>query len=120
MIESRTVKQRFTRAMNVLRSEGIAARRNVRKCCRSCITPEDLGMARGDQPYAYTYGGQGHAIAFAADGGVYYPSDGTRAERAWFNHGNGAAERVVEAFRAEGFAVEWSGSDSDCVEVILA
>ena len=118
---------RFETAIKALRKEGVKIRQNVQKCCRHCIGYGDLGMKDEKQPYGYTYGGQGSAIAwrdnqpFLRSELIGHKSYFYRApkpeESVMFTWGNGSAEKIVEAFRAQGFDVEWDGSDSSCVEV---
>ncbi|QGH74001.1 hypothetical protein SEA_HIDDENLEAF_50 [Microbacterium phage Hiddenleaf] len=112
---------RFENAIKALRKDGLKIRQNIQKCCRGCITEEDLNMKDEEQPYGYTYGGQGFAIVWRdgqpwRKGSAWYrPTE--PEESVMFNWGNGSAEKIAEAFRAEGFEVEWDGSDFSCVEV---
>lgn len=120
---------RFENAIKALRKDGVKIRQNVQKCCRGCIGYEDLNMKDETQPYAYTYGGQGFATSWSE--GALYRRDKLRKSRNYygmsirpeesvmFNWGNGSAEKVAEAFRAEGFEVVWDGSEFSCVEVKL-
>lgn len=117
---------RFETAIKALRKDGVKIRQNVQKCCRGCIGYEDLNMKDEEQPYGYTYGGQGFAIVWR-DGQPFRKSDLTGRnsyyrtpkpeESVMFNWGNGSAEKIAEAFRAEGFEVDWDGSEFSCVEV---
>lgn len=114
---------RFKRAVKALRAEGIAWRTNIRQCCRGCVSAEMVGLDSEDstEPYAWTFGGQGQTLRWDADGN---PIDNRELRRQGgtlvdINWGNGAAEKVVTAFQAEGFEADWNGSDWDTVTVRL-
>lgn len=117
-------KQRLHRALVATRREGVKVRQNVSSCCRGCISPEDLGAEEG-QPYAYTFGGQGNGYRWDEHGEVAtYRSPqvwehNRTVNRLYFNHGNGAAQILADALRAEGFEVEWDGTDFETVTVVL-
>lgn len=118
-------KARYDRAVKSLRKDGVHFRTNMMKCCRGCITGEDLGVKSEDQPYGYTYGGQGGWVKFNEDGLPYekeesrWKGDYRLARDIFINWGNGSAEKIVEAFKAQGFEVQWNGNDWDTVRVIL-
>lgn len=116
-------KARWDRAVKSLRKDGVHFRTNMMKCCRGCLTSEDLNLKNEDQPYGYTFGGQDGWIRFNSDGLPYekepnrWKGDYRMAQIAYINWGNGAAETIAAAFRREGFIVVWDGSDSDTVSV---
>jgi len=119
-----STEARFKRAIKAIRAEGIIWKSNVRQCCRGCVSHTQLGLASTDstEPYAWTFGGQGHAIRWDENGDVRKSDKGWRSETftyAYINWGNGSAQKVADAFRAEGFEVEWDGTDSDTVTVTL-
>jgi len=67
-----------------------------------------------EQPYAYTYGGQGNAIYWDNDGNPFIRPTARRTKpesEAIFNHGNGGGQLIADAMREQGFEVEWDGSD---------
>lgn len=129
-------KARWTRATKAIRKAGVRFRSNVQKCCRGCVTAEDLGAPNDDVAVGWTFGGQGGRIAWDEyDGHAFHPvssgwgfrTDADREVVAWINHsgftgdgtvaGTPAGRVIAEAFRAEGFEVEWDGTDAKCVEV---
>lgn len=119
-----TVQQRWLEASKALRKEGVQFRFNVSKCCRGCITAEDLNLKDESQPYGYTYGGQGNRIHWDEQGRPYTKGFQRHSgpwhetmSRAYINHGNGSAPRIVAAFRAAGLDASWDGSQYSCVEV---
>jgi len=121
-----TTQERFKNAVKAIRKDGILWRTNVRQCCRGCITPKQLGMSSHEDPnpYAYTYGSQGSAIKWNRDGTPTvdvgrYQSVPAKIEM-FVNWGNGSAEKVLAAFRAEGFTADWTGSEHHCVIVVLS
>lgn len=119
-------RARFMAATRDIRKAGVTWRTNVRSCCRGCVTGEQLGLV-GDEdettPYAWTFGGQGCATKWDHDGQPVTPNRwdarDTDELRVYINHGNGSARRVVDAFTARGFDVEWDGSNHQCVMVIV-
>jgi len=117
-----STKERWNKAVREIRKTGVAIKQNVRECCRSCVAEEKLGMKNSDQPYAFTYGGQGNATKWKDDETMvlaYVPRYG-RAEvvtEVYFNHGNDSAKVVADTFRANGFTVNWDGSENKCVTV---
>lgn len=124
-----TQQIRFENAIKALRKDGVKIRQNVQKCCRGCIVEADLNMKDANQPYGYTYGGQGFATKWIDDS-LFRKSDFTGRNARWsdpkpqesvmINWGNGSAEKIAEAFRAEGFTVDWDGQEWSCVEIKLA
>lgn len=119
-----TTQDRWIAAVKALRADGVKFRFNVQKCCRGCITHEDLNMTDHSQPYGYTYGGQGDRI-YWDDRGRPYRKGTQRHSGPWhetldhvnINHGNGAAEKIVAAFTAAGLPATWDGSEFSCVKV---
>ena len=116
-------KERWNKAVRDIRKSGVSIKQNVRTCCRSCMDPAiDLNLKDDDQPWAYTYGGQGMATKWENDYKMV-PSSTSRFVRGvpvtevYFNHDNGAAKVVAEIFRSNGFIVEWEGDDNKCVIV---
>lgn len=124
-----TTKERYAAAVKAIRKSGVAIRQNVQACCPGCAEPfkTTKGFDAETTPYAWNFGGQGGALKWAGNGDKALLTDGYLgyggAERAsvtvYFNHGNGSAERIVEAFRAEGFDVKWDGEQHSCVEVTV-
>lgn len=115
-----TAQDRWKAALKTLRASGVRVRQNVQACCRGCISEEKLGMKSPDEAYAMTFGGQGNAYAWVNDELVYRESLSwnrrTKAvEAVYFNHGNGSAQRIADAFSQQGFDVEWNGTDGQCV-----
>lgn len=124
-----TTKERYAAAVKAIRKSGVTIRQNVSACCRGCAEPfkNSKGFDAETTPYAWNFGGQGMGLKWAEKGDKALLADGYLgyggAERAsvtvFFNHGNGSAERIVAAFRAEGFEVKWDGEQSSCVEVTV-
>lgn len=116
-------KERWNNSIRAIRKSGVAIKQNVRTCCRSCVEPAiSLNVKDDDQPWAYTYGGQGMATKWENDYKMVPSSTsrfvrGTPVTEVYFNHDNGAAKVVAETFRANGFTVEWDGNDNKCVVV---
>lgn len=107
-----TTKQRFNKALWATRKEGVKVLQNVRECCRSCIGAEKLGLTSEEQPFAYTYGGQGFNYVWGADGP--YAQSGKKAVL-YFNHDNGGGQKLYENLVRFGFEPEWNGTDNQCV-----
>lgn len=124
-----TTKERYAAAVKAIRKSGVAIRQNVQACCPGCAEPfkATKNFDAETTPYAWNFGGQGDALKWAGNGDKALLTDGYLgyggAERSsvtvYFNHGNGSAERIVEAFRAEGFDVKWDGEQHSCVEVTV-
>jgi hypothetical protein len=120
-------KARWDRAVKSLRKSGVHFRTNVMKCCRGCITEQDLNLKDVEQPYGYTFGGQDMWVKFNEDGQPYEKADRWERrsngydykspEKVFINHGNDAGAKIAEAFRTEGFTVEYDGTDYNCVEI---
>jgi hypothetical protein len=117
-----STKERWNKSVREIRKVGIAIKQNVRQCCRSCVTDDQLGMKNDTQPYAFTYGGQGNATKWADDETMvlaYVPrwQKNEPVKEVYINHGNGSAQFVADTFRANGFTVVWDGSAGKCVTV---
>lgn len=115
-----TMQKRYRKATNDIRRNGVKFRTNVRACCRSCITEEQLGIQEGDTNYGYTYGGQGSAVSISGNK-AYYQSDKSPAEEIYINYGSLDAGRIIQdAFVKNGFNVEWDGDGHSCVIITFA
>lgn len=122
-----TTKERWAKAIKAARKAGVAIRQNVSSCCRGCAEPfkTTKNFESETTPYAWTFGGQGMALRWAGNGerAVVSPDRYSYREvtdvAVFFNHGNGSAQRIVDAFRAEGFEVKWDGDQASCVEVTV-
>ena len=122
-------QQAFKNVGKVLRKEGVQFRFNVMECCSGCISAEKLNLKNEDQPFGFTYGGQGGRVTWNSEDQAVYadsltkksrygrPSSGEIVDAVYVNHGNGSAEKIVKAFRDGGFEVEWDGTDYSCVEI---
>jgi hypothetical protein len=125
MNDLRTFEDRFNAAVSDMRRQGVKFHRNIRQCCRGCVTAEQLGLS-GDNdettPYVWTYGGQGCAFRFAGNGEPEYShrsaGRGTLTT-IYLYHGNGGAAIAAAAFRAQGLNVEWDGTEFRAVEIIV-
>lgn len=136
-----TTQERFEAAIAAAIEKGVHIRVNVMECCRSCIGHEKLELpsreALDTTPYAYYYGGQDNELVWK-DGKPYrrqaewgYDEDEEAYDAgfsdhplttAYFRHGGPdliAARALAEAFKAEGFEIEWDGSRHQCVMVTL-
>ena len=122
-----TTKERWTTAIKAARKAGVAVRQNVSGCCNGCAEPFK-GVKSFDEestPYAWFIAAQGSGIrwdesgrkAVASRERYGYGARDVEDVTIYLNHGNGSAPALVEAFRAEGFEVEWDGEQSSCVEV---
>lgn len=122
-------KQAFDTAMRELRKNGIVAKRNVKGCCRSCISFPELPKGT---PIIWHYGGQGNSFTWRDDVPVptYTPAwqDEEPLDAIYLNHSGlvsesgemtDAGRRVVDTFMEHGFGVKWDGTLSDCVEVVF-
>jgi hypothetical protein len=125
MTDLRTFQDRFNAAVSDLRKNGVKFHRNIRQCCRGCVTAEQVGLMDEDDkvtPYVWTYGGQGCAFGFDSDGEPQYRS--TTAWRGTLNsiylyHGNGGGEIAARVFAAQGLTVEWDGEEFHAVEIVV-
>lgn len=126
-------ERNFKQVGAALRKQGVQFRLNVVECCRGCITDEKLNLKSEDQPYGFTYGGQGQRITWNSKGEMIYASSLNKSRRSFYyrsaseskvhtlyiNHGNGSAEKIVEEFRKAGFDAEWDGSEWSTVQINL-
>lgn len=122
-----TTKERWNTAIKAARKAGVAVRQNVSGCCNGCAEPFK-GVKSFDEdttPYAWFIAAQGSGIrwdesgrkAIASRERYGYGADNIQDVTIYFNHGNGSAPALVEAFRAEGFEVEWDGEQHSSVGV---
>lgn len=122
-------QQAFKNVGKVLRKQGIQFKFNVVECCRGCITDEKLNLKKEDQPYGFTYGGQGQRITWngndemiyassvSSKRSFYYRGAEQKVEQVFINHGNDSAEAIVKAFTEAGFDAEWDGNKYSCVVI---
>lgn len=113
-----TVHARWKRAITKARRQGVNVVTNVNVCCHSCTTHADLNMREediGSVPYAYFLRTQGRRVRFLKTGAVA-PSTN---EICYFSHGGDSGHRVAQAFRDEGFEVEWDGTETKTIGVRL-
>lgn len=113
-----TLATRYDAAMRDLRAYGFYVRRNVQKCCRSCVT-FPLWKEEECQPLLWTYGGQGAALSFWADT-VEYRATEQPATHVYMNHANIGPEEwefIRDTFYRHGIEVVWDGSDISCITV---
>ena len=127
-----TAQERWNAAVKDLRTRVPAVRINFRRsCCLGCATPEALGFDPATTPYALTFGGQGSAFAWW-NGVMVYAADrakhvrrgwgrfqGRPVDREYFRHGGGVGEIIADTFREHGFTVEWDGTESKTVMVLM-
>ena len=119
-----TPEKRWNDAVREIREHGIKFRRNVMKCCRSCIELSDLGLKEGSTvPYAYTFGGQGLAWKWFLGVPVLRRTPTTRSSarvmRTWIYFGSTVetGDIVYNAMKNAGLPVEWDGTMSSAIEV---
>lgn len=124
-----TTKERWGNAIKALRKSGVATRQNVAACCQGCAEPfkNTKSFDAETTPYAWNFGGQGMGLKWAENGKKALANRDRYGYGSWdvtevtvyINHGNGSAERIVEAFRAEGFEVIWDGEQHSSVAVTV-
>lgn len=115
-----TTENRFKRAVVAARKSGVHMRTNIVECCRGCVTSEKLNLKDETQPYGWTYGGQGRYLRWNIFGDAVYEDRGSKPYGSvFYNWGNGSAEAIKAAFEAEGFQVNWDGSEFASVEIVL-
>lgn len=123
-----TWEDRFKAALRDTRRAGVKVKQNVRECCRSCVSLEKLGLPDWESiPFVWTYGGQGGAYRWGADGVPHAyterrwgPAD-SRVERIYFNHGGPGVEGaaiLAQNLRNHGITVDWKGTEGHCVTAI--
>jgi len=121
-----TRKQAFDSAMREIRKSGMNAKRNVKGCCRSCITLPT------DKPIIWHYGGQGKAFTWRNDKPVlvYTPAwdNEETLDHVFFNHSgliaesgqiNESGQLVLDVFKKHGFKVEWDKTTVHCLEIVF-
>lgn len=124
-----TTKERWTKAIKAARKAGVSIRQNASGCCNGCAEPFK-GVKSFDAettPFAWFIAAQGNGIrweesgrqAIASRERYGYGARNVNSVTIYFNHGNGAAEHIAAAFRAEGFDVKWDGEQHSCVEVTV-
>ena len=124
-----TAKERWNTAIKAARKAGVSIRQNVSGCCNGCAEPFK-GVKSFDEnitPYGWFIAAQGSGIrwdesgrkAIASRERYGYGADNVESVKVYFNHGNGAAEHIAAAFRAEGFEVEWDGEQHSAVGVVV-
>lgn len=133
-----TTEERYKAAVAAIKAGGVTVRVNVRSATLGSVAVEQLGIKSTDAPYAFTWGGQGNAVHWRDDGEAYtgerYPTFRRRTKdrpwlatpenlaryraiRIYWYHGGPAAQVIADAFRAQGFTVEWDGSAEKSVVV---
>ena len=111
-----TVKQRWDDALKAVRSAGVVVKTNVNVCCHSCTLMSDLGLEEdATVPYAYFLRTQGRRVSFTAAGAV----SKSTSDVVFFNWTGEAAVRLVSAFRAQGFEIDWDGTAARAVGIKL-
>jgi hypothetical protein len=99
-------------ALKTIRKAGIAARVNVKSCCRGCA---DLGLA-SNVPVIWHFGGQGNKIKWDND-----PDEVTFSHDGMVDKDGGLTDSgriVVESFTNEGLKVDWDQSDARCITIL--
>jgi hypothetical protein len=137
---TKTVQDRFTNAVKASRQKNkFRVRVNVMGCCRSCISAER--EENDTRAYAYAFGGQGMAYTWF-EGEMFYRETVNKMKRRHYAHASvrsallgsasgrvkvvyfnfdtvEVAQSLREAFEAEGFTVEWNGTEEQCVQVVM-
>jgi hypothetical protein len=113
---------RYARAILALAEQEVMVLENYPSCCGSCASSEmaNAGLGENDKT-AWFISEQGHGI-FWRDGQPWEReeySDAPDEERPkkvvyWNHSGHGVGSLIAEAFRAEGFEVDWDGSPTKC------
>lgn len=138
-----TTEDCYKAAVRFVRAAGVTVRLNVPSATRGSTTLVQLGIPDWTStPYAWTWAGQGNRVRWVD--GEMYSGDGferywrqtrdrqglrTAARLAqyrakdvcWYHGGPGidAARVVADAFKAEGFEVDWDGTEHKAVTVKL-
>lgn len=137
---TKNVQDRFTSAIKASRQKNqFRVRVNVMGCCRSCISADHDETDK--RAYAYAFGGQGMAFTWF-EGEMFYRemvnkmkrrnhahasvrdalqrSASGRVKVVYFNFDTvEVAQSLRNAFEAEGFTVEWDGTEEQCVQVVM-
>ncbi|AXH67299.1 hypothetical protein SEA_WOFFORD_128 [Streptomyces phage Wofford] len=111
-----TFEKKFKQAFKDTRKAGIVAKMQVWECCRGCIGKEKLGMTSDNDPYVYTYAGQGSRVKFDGDS-VMYADNGHSVSHIYVYHGNGGGEKFTEVAKSLGLDVEWDGDKWSAIVV---
>lgn len=124
-----TTKERWNTAIKAARKAGVTIRQNVQACCTGCAEPfkATKNFDEDTTPYAWNFAGQGSALkwdesgrkAIASRERYGYGADNVEYVTVYFNHGNGSAPALAEAFRAEGLEVIWDGEQHSAVAVTV-
>lgn len=109
-----TLEQRWRAACRAARNAGVVLRPNCNDAQRDELTDENLG----DAPRAWSKGDAYSRVRFS-QGELVQPRFGP-LRYVYFNHNHGAAPILVEAFRNEGFTVEWDGTMARSVQITLS
>lgn len=138
-----TTEERFEAAVAAVHAQGVTLKLNVMACCNGCAGPADIGLTDetlATTPHAWTLGSQGNELVWdngkprflnempEDDEDDEFESFGRRnytrpADVLFFNHGGPelkAGQALAEAFRGQGFTVEWNGTDAETVQVHLS
>lgn len=119
-----TQQDRFKAAIKAIRARGVRFVQNVGQKQYD----ERLGMTEEQEkatPYAWTDGRQGSNYTWRDDRPAMVSPRGKHQLRVqplrqlFVNHSNGAGQIVAEEFRAQGFTVEWDGTDMRSVVLVF-
>lgn len=138
-----TTQQRFENASSEVR-KSIPFTVNVMSCCRSCAwhnaTELNLTEEQMDEPFAWTFGGQGRELVWDEDGNPlnqeewycdlheddedecdcdHKPRLNPAEPLFVYFQGLGAARAARDAFMKNGFSVYWNGTEMSAVEIEL-
>lgn len=118
-----TPRERWNLAIKAARKTGVKIQQNIPGCCNGCSEPFK-GVKTFDPastPAAWFIAAQDQGIKWHEDGLAVLPGDFTYTDTksVYFNHANGGAQAVADAFREQGFEVEWTGNDAQCVKVAV-
>lgn len=138
-----TTQNRYNAAIRAAKAAGVTVRINVEAATRGSVTPAQIGVQDvNSDRYAFTWAGQGNRVRWV-DGEAYSGERYARFMRqtrqrrylrtpdklaqyratdvCWYHGGPGAdAARVLaDAFKTEGFEVDWDGTAYRAVIVKL-
>lgn len=128
-----TTETRWRNALAEVQSKGVLVYDNYPACCGSCAYAEIEDTHPGTDHISFI-NSQGRGVKFINGVAYNYEMEAeydedtddytnevevTRlAERVYWTHSTGRAAHVAfDAFVAQGFEVDWNGSDARCVEV---